>query len=186
MPEYVVRWRHLRPCGATADSLLSLWLQGLLTDDELRNQELARLGILPGFDPLCTNNKWASVKLWPDQHGGKTECRILLPRDDDEAVLACGRRLMMICASAESVCSWRDQFDRRVGRLYSLALALCELDAGWGVKHAILEQHFGYFTIDWMLGNLAIYAAVPNQTAVKEICADIVRSWKTNRKARAE
>lgn len=179
MSEYVVVWRHLRPCGATADSLLSLWLQGLLTEDELRDAELARLGILPGFDPLCTNGKWASVKLWPAQYGGTTECRIyptLVSLDPLKTTY--GEPI----AFAEALCGRSDQFDRRIGRLVSLALALSKSDVNLSEKWAILTNNVRLTTDGYMHKSQVdpLFDAwhAQDQSAVKTVCAKIVESWK--------
>ncbi len=70
--------------------------------------------------------------------GGKTECRIYERVDAPEGG---SRGALKSVAHAKVVCSKTDQFDRRAGRLYSLAYALCDWDAPWKTVLSIMEQY---------------------------------------------
>lgn len=121
----------------------------------------------------------------PAQHGGKTECRILalIPTFADGS----GSYYTQV-ASAVTVCSWRDQFCRKTGRLYSLALAMA--DPVWTAEEQealafwqpLAQQVPDIDANTWEL--LSGYIILHDIPQVKAICAEIVAEWrKTKRKA---
>jgi hypothetical protein len=161
--KYVVRWEHWRADGS-----------------------LDRCVRKPKDYP----DKWIHCRAWFEpffpmaQHGGKTVCRIyrtveaLVPRGDGKTTD------LVEVAHAETVCSWRDQFDRRVGRLYSLALALCELDVpleewdGIDIWQPLVKVIEPFHPTGDQWEQLCGYIRHDKQSVVKQICAEIVDAWK--------
>jgi hypothetical protein len=172
MSDFLVRWQHERPCGATMDDVVRMFQAG---DLDLLQFDRAAIAVQMQYE--LASWRWHELCLWPANTGGRTECRIYeydpCPSDD------LGGQ-MLTRASAEAVCSRSDQFSRRAGRLYSLALALCEWDAEWCSALSIMER---YMPTCPDIGTDAWYALsagiqLHNQPAVKTACAEIVAAWR--------
>lgn len=174
MSEYVVRWKHWRRCEEidhwVKQAKLHRWSWANATPSNMEEWYL-------------DGNEVRRHK-WPvSQHGGKTECRIYqrlsqneIDKEFEHNSVVCTDHIV---AHAEAVCSWRDQFDRRVGRLYSLALALCEIDLDISTRRQLLLQN-GAHAWEWdgKFVKLDTAIAAKDKSAVKRICAEIVQSWK--------
>ncbi len=157
MTEYVVKWKHWR-CAHEFDALVRWAKCGSMSVD------YATRDMATWFQPSNVSR--------PAGHGGKTQCVIWEVGD------VSGTSTLTTVASAETVCSWRDQFDRRVGRLYSLALALCDWDAPIEDRYHIFCNHAGHYSDSaaWdMYDALDTY----DRGCVKRICSEIMQSWRT-------
>lgn len=160
MNEYVVRWEHWRADGA-------------LDTFKRKPRDYPRMWLV--------RQDWYRThrSLHPALHGGKTVCII-----GDPAIVEFvgGKWHMIPLASAETVCSWQDQFDRRVSRLYSLALALCRLDYSQHTMdmYDVLDKCAcaGGPVSDEVWEQLSGYIKPGNEREVKRICGEIVQSWK--------
>lgn len=179
MTEYVVEWSHWRRYPGL-DYDVAAWKKGKKT--------AARVSLV--WSAFLLQSVPAKVLkdegYKPAMHGGKTICRIYLTLASlDPLKTTLGEPV----ASAETICSWRDQFSRPIGRLYSLALALNELNATREDKWRIIQRYLPTARLSperWgdLLTHLELGLNVP---AVKEICAEIVEGWKyPPRRERAE
>lgn len=170
--QHVVRWEHKRPCGATMDDVVTLFQHG-----DLDLEQFDRAAVAVQLRYVLPSWRWHDLGLWAAGSGGKTRCRICkvvrnAHADDNDSHLE-------TVASAVAVCSWRDQFSRRVGRLYSLALALCELDRGPGLRWDIFCKNCDSFSFPADLAEkILVTMAARDKPAVKAVCAEIVAAWQ--------
>ena len=175
MGEFVVKWRHLRYPSGIDDFHKDCLQHRVSVNDLLRCAEAWG---------MSTTRELAESEKCPSQHGGQTRCRIYQVVDAPEG----GERgALKEVASAEAVCSWRDQFSRKVGRLYSLALALCEM-SNLTPDDLDLWDALGTQTHDYckpyQFGQLCDCVLSKDKPAVKRICAEIVGEWRKPRRAR--
>lgn len=171
MSDYIVKWRHLR-WPKNVDDLLRNWYRGRLTTKEF-------MAVLDAYGEPVPMFVLRDAELYPAQHGGMTECGIYCAgRAYDSSEDIDVTTEPHIVASAISICSWRDQFDRRTGRLYSLAYALCKLtDVAACIRCSIMIGHFpDHLTTQ----TVPLYDAFEANDlgAVKRICAEIVAAWR--------
>ncbi len=119
MTEYIVKWRHLRYSKA-ADMLLA--------DVAQHKMPAATARMYLADQEAKTTQEWGETGPHLSQHGGKTQCDIyhIVPSKDVPELWCEDEYAHVYVASAEAVCSWRDQFDRKAGRFYSLAYAMCD------------------------------------------------------------
>lgn len=167
MSEYVVRWKHWR-CVSTLDYYVGMLHDHSVSVAYASPRKMESWYCKPGYNGRVS------------QYGGKTECAIFLTLASlDPMKTTFGEPV----ARAEAICSWRDQFDRRVGRLYSLALALCELPEDYEVRLDILKHHFPLLcpSEDQVYSLVQSWEHADGLT-VKRICAEIVASWKATHK----
>lgn len=165
MTEFVVRWKHWR-YPAAVDRWLALEKAGRVTMGQTERAIAKRT--------LRTAREWQQDCTHLAQHGGSTLCVIWEQTDVG------GPGSLVTVATGEAICSWRDQFDRRVGRLYSLALALCEMP-DLTPDDLDLWDAFGIQTRDYckpyQFDQLCGYIMLKDKPVVKSICAEIVKSW---------
>ncbi len=183
MTEYVVEWQHWR-YPDTVDEYRTWYTEGQIsagladawvTSERLRPVGLFRHWRLTANRYACVPSSWTG----PSGHGGKTICYIYQPNSDEPNDL-------MLVAHDESVCSWRDQFSRRAGRLYSLALALNKLDWDHIDKYRFMYR-YKFVNLSSLTDiGLSIAFNFGEEAQIKAACALIVAAWRKPKRIRAK